>query len=202
MTVKGVIQNTFPIPVCFYTLNEPIKKSVNTFIKNLKYKPNELNTSSTDSFVFANEDLNQIKVFVDDCLQDFFKNVYDPYGDVECYITQSWINITKKGEAHHRHVHPNSFISGVFYLEADNKLDKIHFYKEGYQQVQLQIKNFNPYNSTSWWYPVKTGDLVLFPSHFAHSVEPVKVKRRISLSFNTFLKGDLGVESSFTGLKL
>ena len=34
-------------------------------------------------------------------------------------ITQSWINFTKKGEYHHPHAHPNSLISGVFYVEAD-----------------------------------------------------------------------------------
>ena len=48
---------------------------------------------------------------------------------------------------------------------------------------------------------VGTNDLVLFPSNLVHMVEKVVGKERISLSFNTFLKG-IGENKELTGLHL
>ena len=47
--------------------------------------------------------------------------------DVEFYFTQSWVNITRPGEFHHRHSHQNSIISGIFYLNSV-KNDNVNFY--------------------------------------------------------------------------
>ena len=67
--------------------------------------------------------------------------------------------------------------------------------------IKLTSKEFNFYNSESWWIPVKTGDLVVFPSNFAHSVANTESKNtRISLSFNTFLKGIIGDPDTLTEL--
>jgi hypothetical protein len=52
-------------------------------------------------------------------------------------LTQSWLNYTKPGQFHHKHAHPNSFISGVLYMKAARQRDKIYFYKDGYKQISL-----------------------------------------------------------------
>ena len=52
--------------------------------------------------------------------------------DVEPYITQSWLNYTEKDQYHHKHAHPNSIISGVFYINCHESLDKITFFDEKY----------------------------------------------------------------------
>ena len=36
-------------------------------------------------------------------------------------MTQSWSTITKKGESHHAHNHPNSMFSLVFYVSSEGK---------------------------------------------------------------------------------
>ena len=52
-------------------------------------------------------------------------------------------------------------------------------------------------------FSVGTCDLVLFPSSLAHMVEQTESQdTRISLSFNTFLKGLIGDEPTLTALHL
>jgi hypothetical protein len=54
------------------------------------------------------------------------------------YITQSWANYTKKNQYHHTHEHPNSFISGVLYINANEAHDKITMHKKSYQQIKVK----------------------------------------------------------------
>ncbi len=64
---------------------------------------------------------------------------------------------------------------------------------DDYQKKFLSFdsKEINPFNSIQTGINVKKGDLILFPSHIQHFVLPVEQKQtRISLSFNTFVKGD------------
>ena len=50
---------------------------------------------------------------------------------------------------------------------------------------------------------VESGDLVLFPSSFQHEVPQTTSKEtRISIAFNTFIRGYLGDETSSTALYL
>jgi len=112
------------------------------------------------------------------------------------------LNYCKKGEFHHQHKHPNSFISGIFYVKSNANKDKIYFYKNQYQQLSITTKNYNLYNSESWWLEVETGDLILFPSSLEHKVATVETDLRVSLSFNTFLKGTLGSNRELTELVL
>ena len=60
------------------------------------------------------------------------------------------------------------------------------------------------WNSTKWFFPINTNELILFPSWLAHEVAPNKkaTTDRISISFNTFVKGILGSKTSSTELIL
>ena len=88
-------------------------------------------------------------------------------------------------------------------VNANKDSDKIYFHKEEKDKLKVLTENYNICNSSSWWLPVETGVLFLFPSYLMHSVDTVKNNdTRISLSFNTFLKGDIGSDSELTGLIL
>jgi ectoine hydroxylase-related dioxygenase (phytanoyl-CoA dioxygenase family) len=68
---------------------------------------------------------------------------------------------------------------------------------------KFDIKEWNSFNSSSWWFPVKTGDIVIFPSSLIHSVETKQGNNtRISLAFNVFIKGTIGINNSLTELHL
>ena len=94
-------------------------------------------------------------------------------------------------------------MSGVFYINCHKELDKIKFFNETYKTIKTETKDWNLYNSESWWFPVKTGDIIMFPSSLTHMVETKEgTNTRISLAFNVFIKGTIGVNSLLTELTL
>jgi len=198
-----ITHNLFPTPVAFLELGREFSEEETDFLLNLEQKPNDGNTTSKERHLLDDPKLASLREFVDASVASYFKEIYSPKNEVSLRITQSWVNYTKPGQWHHKHAHPNSFISGVFYIKANKETDRIHFFKDGYQQIKLPVDQFNLYNSESWWLPVGTGELILFPSSFTHMVEAVKGEDlRVSMSFNTFPVGYVGDDDSLTGLHL
>jgi uncharacterized protein (TIGR02466 family) len=198
-----VIHNLFPTPVAIYKLDRKLMEEELVFIKGQETRPNMGNVTSIDNTILQNHSMTKLRDFIESNVSEYFKTVYSPKHDVSLRITQSWINYTEPGQYHHKHAHPNSFVSGVFYPQANRETDKIYFYRDGFQQIKFPPNNWNVWNSESWWFEVGTGDLVLFPSSLTHMVETVKGEdTRISLSFNTFPVGLVGEEMDLTGLKV
>jgi uncharacterized protein (TIGR02466 family) len=197
------MQNLFPQPVGIYQLDRDLTAKELSFIKKQETRPNSGNATSIDNALLRNKELTKLRDFIETSVADYFRQVHNPKHKVNLRITQSWANYTEPGQFHHKHAHPNSFVSGVFYPQANRETDKIHFYKSSFQQIKFPPENWNIYNSESWWFEVGTGDLVLFPSSLEHMVETVQGDQtRISLSFNTFPVGNIGDEVSLTGLNI
>lgn len=198
-----IVNNLFPTPVAKFELGRDLSGVEREHLFNLETRSNQGNTTSVDNNVLNKPDLNSLTEFLDGALQEYFNTVYSPKTDAELRITQSWVNYTKPGQFHHKHAHPNSLVSGVFYIQAAKETDKLYFFKDGFQQIKIMPKDFNLYNSDSWWLEAATGTLYLFPSSLQHMVEQVTGDDiRISLSFNTFPKGNIGEEIKLTGLNL
>ena len=198
-----MIHNLFPIPVGIYKLDRDLTEKELDFIKGQETRPNMGNLTSKDNTILRNRALTKLRDFIESSVSDYFNSVYNPKHKVNLRITQSWCNYTEPGQWHHKHAHPNSFVSGVFYPQANRETDKIYFYRSGFQQIKLPPENWNVWNSESWWFEAGTGDLILFPSSLEHMVETVQGDQtRISLSFNTFPVGLVGEEMDLTGLKL
>ena len=197
------IHNLFPIPVGIYKLERNLTEIELAFIKGQDTRPNMGNTTSADNTILRNKELTKLRDFIETSIADYFKTIHNPKHNVNLRITQSWCNYTEPGQWHHKHAHPNSFVSGVFYPQANKETDKIYFYRDGFQMIKLPPQDWNVWNSESWWFEVATGDLILFPSSLTHMVETVQgTDTRISLSFNTFPVGVVGEEMNLTGLKL
>ena len=196
------IQNLFPTPIGIYEINRPLTDEELVFLKNQDVRPNMGNVHSVNNTILKAIELEQISKFIEESVADYFKTVYSPKYDIHLKITQSWTNYTDAGQFHHKHSHPNSFVSGVFYVQADDKKDRIYFYKDVYEQIKLPPQDWNTWNSETWWFEANTGKLILFPSRLTHMVEPVEGEQRISLAFNTFPVGSIGDEMDLTGLSL
>jgi uncharacterized protein (TIGR02466 family) len=197
------IEALFPTPVGFFTLDKPILKTESNFILKQKTRPNTGNLTSENYEILNAPQLKRIKAFVEASVDAYFKDVYSPAQKIKLRITQSWCNYSKPGQWHHRHAHPNSFISGVLYVQSDPEKDKIFFHKTGFQQLKTPVKDWNTFNSDSWWFEAIPNRLVIFPSSLEHSVEIVQGDlTRVSLSFNTFPVGHWGEDISMTGLNL
>lgn len=198
-----IIEPLFPTPVGFFELDRELTKKELDFIIKQERRPNMGNATSADYNVLEKAPLKSLRKFVEDCVSEYFHATIAPKNDVKLRLTQSWCNYTEPGEYHHKHAHPNSVISGVFYPQADKENDKIYFYREGYQQIKIPTEKWNPFNSESWWFQAYTGRLVLFPSSTTHMVEMINHdKTRISIAFNTFPVGNVGQDDSLTGLYL
>lgn len=198
-----IIENLFPTPIGFFKYEEGLTEAQKTFMLEQEQRPNDGNTSSQDRYLLKQKKLASLTTFIEKCLHDYLMATICPKNDVRLRLTQSWLNWTKPGQYHHKHAHPNSIISGCFYVNANKESDKIFFYKDGYQQIKFPPVEWNSYNSESWWYSVGTGDIVLFPSHLTHMVQPVGGEdTRVSLAFNTFPVGHVGDEDELTALYL
>lgn len=196
------IVTLFPTAVGMFNLDRPFTKEELDFLLNQEESPNMGNTTSKYRFVLREPALKDLRTFLQNSIDQYFREVVAPSKEVNLYITQSWLNYTKKGQWHHAHEHPNSILSGVFYIQTDDK-DKIFFEKNHYDQISFPTENWNLYNSKTWWLEATQGRLVLFPSSLRHHVEAVQTDHtRVSLSFNTFAKGLIGSEENLTALEV
>lgn len=198
------IELLFPTPVMFNSIDREFTKEELEFVDKHSKETNKNvgNVTSNNNYILEEPEFANLKKIVTDNVNKYIQTIYKPKYPAEGYVTQSWLNYTSKGEFHHKHEHPNSFISGVLYIHTDSAKDKITFHRSGYKQLQLATDTFDIYNSDSWWFNVKTGGIVMFPSSLTHHVEDVTAdETRISLAFNTFIKGTLGDNRSLTEFK-
>jgi uncharacterized protein (TIGR02466 family) len=199
------IHGLFPTPVLFAKFHRDWTKEEKEFFdetaKNTTH--NTGNLTSSNRYVLDHPAMKEIRDYYQFYVNYFMEKVYAPKNDVEAYITQSWMNYTKTGQYHHKHAHPNSWISGCIYVSTEREKDRITFYNDKYHRLDLPTENFNTFNSSSWWFSVGTGDIVIFPSYLTHMVEQTTSNdTRVSIAINTFLKGYIGDEHSLTGLHL
>ena len=107
-------------------------------------------------------------------------------------ITNMWINISQKGDAHMPHSHSNNIFSGVWY-PFKNKVTPIFFYDP------RNVANFwcpkktkaNCHNSNIWSFHNRQSMGLIFPAWLVHCVPPAD-DTRISISWNILVRGDYG----------
>ena len=113
------------------------------------------------------------------------------------YITQSWMNKNPPHSYHHTHMHPNSIFSCIYYVEGDTCPTFFYRYDD-----RTSFGNFafyenetgsNAFTATKVGVMNEVGRLVIFPSSMVHDVDKNKSnKDRTTISFNTFIKGEMG----------
>jgi len=194
-----MIHHIFPCPVYIIKRDSdltPIEENEIEQIVKDGMRPNVGNTISINSNIF-NDKLKNLKQFCEQHLNIYVKEVINPKEEQDFYITQSWLNITKSGEYHHDHSHQNSIVSGVFYVSTEEE-DQIRFTDLNNKiksLLKIKQKEWNLWNSAHWFFPSITNELLLFPSWLDHAVierNKQATTDRISISFNTFVKGTLG----------
>lgn len=195
----------FPTPVMRTNIGREFTPEERSFFAATKKHtfPNVVNTSSLDNYVLDAPEMQGLRSFFMDAVKQYARKILSVNDKLEFYITQSWINYTEKGEAHHRHMHSNSLVSGSFYIEAVKEVDRLYFYRESTPQINVWNKEPNWYNADSWFFAVGVGDLILFPSGLQHGVEKTTgAHTRTSLAFNTFVRGEIGAKERLNALKL
>lgn len=109
------------------------------------------------------------------------------------FINNIWININKYKDSNKLHCHPNSIISGVYYVKTPKDCGDINFINPSSDELQIDwnkhkkaFNGYTVYNSIEWFLPSIENELYLFPSWLKHYVKPNmnKKEERISISFN------------------
>jgi uncharacterized protein (TIGR02466 family) len=198
--VKQSIDMLFSTPVRVMQIDKGLNKKILAFVKS-KYKEMNFcegtggNNISIDENFLDNDELGDIKQVLTDYVNEYFKEIVNPDNDNKLHITISWINITRNGESHDPHTHTNSIVSAILYVDTCEE-DTISFTnprKDMFGNFNFSQKS--EFTTDELTYPATTDRLIIFPSTLRHRVEirPNTCKGvRISLSFNTWVKGTIG----------
>lgn len=122
----------------------------------------------------------------------------------EIRITQSWSIISNNNL--HFHQHPNSVISGAYYVNADENSSNLVFSKPYTNGQILWNTSESLYEKQDWlwdniYFKPSTGKLILFPSYLNHGViSNQKESNRCVLSFNTWFVNPIGSIENLTFL--
>ena len=108
-------------------------------------------------------------------------------------LDNAWININEKYSSNIPHSHPESIISGVYYVSADKDSGDIVFDNPNtnlkYHIDKKHIDNYNFLNCETWHATPLTGTLLMFPSWLVHRVnQNLSDEPRISIAFNALIK--------------
>jgi len=180
-------KNILPLDVYQFDCPEDLLRTASEEIQRLTWTGNVLNSTSRQK-------LNLVPVFAG--LHDWFKGCIEevrmelelPFERL--IITQSWANRTLSGEGHHRHTHPNSYMSGVFYLTTAENGRTFFFRRDQWFEFFLLDADGSADRSIMHAEVPIAGKLLLFPSTLEHCVEAHKSESpRFTVSFNVFPEG-------------
>lgn len=163
--------------------------------------------NSQDRFYNTESNLHECEIYTELC-EEVLKLVKTINTDIFCYvectpvISQMWATGCNKNSSIHKHYHPNSFFSGVYYPQAIN-YSPLRFYTPYKNQIVPKKATSNPHNAFIMPFYPEQGNLVLFPSDLEHDTESNTTDQiRLSVAFNIFLKGNLGENILHTGLSI
>ncbi|RMD62287.1 MAG: hypothetical protein D6826_07780 [Alphaproteobacteria bacterium] len=116
---------------------------------------------------------------------DFLKVDYSDFA-----ITGCWANVHPPGTSHRPHIHPNNFLSGVYYAQAPHATDGLILHDPRPQAHLLspRVKKLTEPTASEIRIDAHPGRLIVFPAWLEHSVAPTEAEgERISVSFNIML---------------
>ena len=180
------------IDVCpqqILSFNAPQELNVLQHVVNEEWQRNDSNYYSVDTFLHKRDEYKDLCRWFIECLQQV--RGYKRYMfNGKFIITQCWANKTTTGGSHHVHNHPNSILSGIFYLTDSTPT---RFTAPLTWDVPL-IQTLNDEQTTSTIQP-ECGKLLIFPSTLLHGTDRmINDEPRYSMSFNTFIEGEIGDE--------
>lgn len=154
--------------------------------------------NSTNLHILDVIQLRELRHRIDQGISEYMTHLGVDMSKISINITTSWVNQYSKGDNTHQHSHSNSIISGVYYLEDCDETAPIQFHRApGYvnlwpNTINLPIRTHNALNIDVITVIPKAGELIMWPSHLAHSVPPNQSDtQRHTIAFNTFVKGTL-----------
>ena len=206
------IASLFPTPLLRADIPTELSTACNVFdnteLWHDKDSRTEYGLHSKNTYIMDEPECVDLKKFVLNLVKDFAQNTL-MYDYDEWTFSQTWVTWKEPGQQHVPHTHPNSVISGVFfYGYGEEGTPALQFHKNDFQGTGQSImlreiadKRPSPFAWKTFTVPFKPGTMLLFPSHFRHSVPTNETQyTRKSVSMNIVPKGVLGDPNSLTEL--
>ncbi len=196
----------FPTPLFVAEIQEFTTKELE-FVKQpslyARYKDEPGRLVGSDRFdIIHLSEMSRVRDFVQTQLNLYAKEVMSISNQL--FPTISWLNRTTTGAYHYQHHHVNSIVSGVLYFTENPSPIEFHVDKNCvWTPLKMFPTSYNQYNTPSTTVDIKQGTLLMFPSYLEHSVmRSMANTDRISLSFNTWINGTIGLldKTSFLNL--
>jgi uncharacterized protein (TIGR02466 family) len=199
MNIKRNVEQLFPTPLAVALFDKTefdFNKYSNLVFGQLTTENiqnlSDIGVSPTVDNLHLKTEFQELVTLIETEAHEFFREELGINPDdlrMECM----WANVQIDGCRHHAHVHPNSFYSGVVYLDipaTDVKDPGAIFFVDPRPAKLMQHANYtknNGLSARSRGIKPETGMMILFPSWLEHGTEMCRIghgKYRISLSFN------------------
>lgn len=199
MTENYQARLVFPTIFHEYTFKKKeIKKKelVNFCYEQKKLQPKSLVRSNRGGWHSRIYDINEDNPISELLKKGLGKSVFTTLKETLQVQVSYWIMINSRNTYNHFHTHPNSHLSGVFWIQASKKSGDLRFVNpncfEKYVELKCYVKQFkfdtNIFEATN--YIPTEGKMVTFPSHVLHEVQKNESKHdRIAVSYNITLTG-------------
>jgi len=184
----GEIHTWFPKSIYYKKILENDLTQIEKYLKSLKYNMRRTSEFEVESSYTVNENLLHKNTNLKSVFNEILKSAkqyskelgYDNHYSKKLKIESSWFNISNSGDYLQRHTHPNSFLSGVFYVKCGNE-DYIRFYED---DMLATPKFVNELSHTNTNYICQPGVLLIFKSNLPHSTNKQISSEKIAISFN------------------
>lgn len=138
----------------------------------------------------------------DKILEKFYDYVYKQLKlDCKFKCVCSWAVVGNRGSITDNHLHPNSIFSGIYYIKSNkDNGDLIFSVPQTHNTIsnsvmEMEVTDYNIFNSKVWKFTPHTGDIFIFPSHLYHGVSENKSDEiRCGISFNFFVDGKVSTD--------
>lgn len=193
------IHNLWPTPI--YKNNFEVKKEWLNFSEVIEYENTSVNNGSISIDRYILNKLPDLKKEIEIHCFNYTKKFLKIKNNANFYMQNSWILKHKKNNWAQAHYHTGSLISGVYYLDVPKNSGNIVFQRMSsyvnlfHSTINIEYDELNYINDDMQNFTIKTGDILLFPSHVMHKVRAnLSNFDRYSVGFNFFVKGKFGIQ--------
>lgn len=87
-------------------------------------------------------------------------------------IDRCWLNVLGKGDSIDLHNHPNSFYTGIYFVQAPADGARLFLYHPASEMgFSMPFTRETKLNQRAYVYRPRTGDLLVYESHIVHSFQ-------------------------------
>lgn len=191
--------------VPIYESKITIKKEWIEFCKNSYYKKMNSDNGYITKNYYILDKLLELKNTVLEHKNNYVYDFLKIKKKFEFYLLNSWITKHEPNNFAHSHIHANSLLSGVVYLNVPENSGNITFTKDYkhnnifFPNIFIEFEEFSEVNCGEFWIKPTEGTILIFPSNVLHSVaKNISNENRYCLAFNFFVKGEFGDKNEST----